>query len=216
MSQHAKVRACAWSTLGVVALAFLAACSDVRWVSISEVSATDSAATSLSIFIDACIDVPAPRVIETDTEVHVFVDLKNDYSADQLSCMSGAEAQLAQPIGTRKVIDDRTNVVIPVTWTAVVPRAHLAGSVRELLGTDADATVTAWLIVDQSGSAVLCDDLPAAATTCPSVTMAVDWDTGGTTPPTDLQQRGSVTVSAGPVTLHGSLKVDVLFVGIEP
>ena len=63
------------------------------------------------------------------------------------------------------------------------PVPHLAGSVRQLLGRDADATVTAWLLIDASGAGVLCDDLPPGATARSSPTMQVDWTAGGVAPP---------------------------------
>lgn len=46
--------------------------------------------------------------------------------------------------------------------------------------------------------------------------MPVDWAAGNTTPPTDLVNRGSVSVSSGPITLKGSLKADVLYVEVTP
>ncbi len=76
--------------------------------------------------------------------------------------------------------------------------------------------MTAWLMIDPSGVAVLCDELPNGATACPTVTMGVDWATGGISPPTDLLPRGDVTVSVGAISLHGSLKSDILYVGVTP
>ena len=110
------MRTSASTALLVLASLFVAGCSAVHWVSITNVEATDRSSTSLGITIDACSQVPAPRVVESDTEVHLLVDLKFDYGADQKLCAGGALVRLAQPIGTRQVIDDRTGVVIPVTW----------------------------------------------------------------------------------------------------
>ena len=132
------------------------------------------------------------------------------------SCLGGAIVHLSQPNGARKVVDDRRNQTIPITWSPILPPVHLAGSVAELLGKEGDATVTAWLLIDRSGVAVLCDDLPSVATACPTVTMSVDWETSGIARPTNLLRRGDVMVSAGAITLHGSLKSDILYVGVTP
>ena len=190
--------------------------SDVRWVSINRVDAAGASATELSVQIDVCAVVPYPRVVESATEVHLLIDLKMDYSS-QKACVSAVDVHLAQPIGNRKVIDDRHHRQIPVTSTPpITPVPHLTGSVHQLLGRDADATVTAWLLIDASGAGVLCDDLPPEATVCSSPTMQVDWTAGGLAPPTDLPKRANVSVSAGLVTLEGSLKDDTLYVGVKP
>ena len=206
------------TVLFVAAAMLLGGCSQVRWVAITTAIATDPAATSLTISIDGCVggaDLPNPRVIESETEVHLLIDLKLDYG-DMKACISGTIVHLAQPIGTRRLIDDRSHRAIPVTWSPITTPVHLAGSVHELLGQEGDATVTAWLLIDRSGVAVLCDELPSNSTTCPTATMGVDWETGGGTRPTDLHNRGDSMVSAGPISLHGSLKADTLFVGVVP
>ena len=120
------------------------------------------------------------------------------------------------PLGSRKVIDDRHHREIAVTWTPITQPAQLAGSVSELLGHEGAASITAWLFIDQSGAAVLCDDLPDNATTCASPSISIDWATGNATPSTDLVKRGTSSVSAGPITLSGSLKDNTLYVGVEP
>jgi hypothetical protein len=203
------------TALVVAAALILGGCSQVRWVSITAATATGPASTSLTINIDGCADMPDPRVVESDTEVHLLIDLKLDYG-NMKSCLGGTIVHLARPIGARKVVDDRRHRAIPVTWSPITAPVHLVGSVHELLGHEGDAAVTAWLLIDRSGVAVLCDDLPSNSTACPTATMGVDWETGGGTRPTDLHNRGDSMVSAGPISLHGSLKADTLFVGVVP
>ncbi len=105
----------------VAAALLLGACSQARWVAITAAIATDPAATSLTISIDGCVggaDLPNPRVVESETEVHLLINLKLDHD-NMKSCISGTIVHLAQPIGTRKLIDDRSHRAIPVTWSPI-------------------------------------------------------------------------------------------------
>ena len=215
MGQSARVKSAAWSTVLGSGFVALAACSGVRWVTITEVAATDTDSTTLTVFIDACTEVPPPRVIETESEVHVLIDLKFDYSQDQKSCMSGAEIQLESPIGTRTVINDRHHTEIGITWYPTLTPPPVIGSVNNLIGQEGSATVTGWLVIDESGSAAMCDNLVDTATRCTSPFISIDWATGNAEPPTDLLARGTSSVSDGPITLTGSLKGNILFVGVE-
>ena len=191
--------------------------SGVRWVAITDVSAQVDLPTILHVGLDVCAQVPPARVVETATEVRLIVELQHDYSGPQLMCKSVLTVQLQQPIGGRKVIDDHHGRSVEVEMQdPPAPPAKLKGGVRDVLGKEGDATVTAWLLIDQAGAAVFCDDLPASAISCPTPTLAVDWEAGGATPPSDLVQRGPVRVSAAPITLRGSLKIDTLFVGVVP
>lgn len=204
------------TTLLVAVLLTLGSCGQERWVAITTATATDPSATLLGISIDGCADLPDPQVVETSTEIHLLVDLKLDYGADMSACLGGAIVHLSDPIGDRQVIDDRHHRQIPITWSPIVLPVQLAESVRDVLGRDGDATVTAWLLIDRSGVAVLCDDLPSDATSCPTTTIGVDWAAGGSARPTDLLQRGDTRVSSAAITLQGSLKSDILYVGITP
>jgi hypothetical protein len=191
--------------------------SGVRWVAITDVSARVDLPTVLHVGLDVCADVAPPRVVESATEVRLIFDTEHDYSGMQLMCQTVSTVQLQQPIGGRKVIDDHHGRSFEVAMQdPPAPPAKLTGGVRDVLGKEGDATVTAWLLIDQAGAAAFCDDLPASALSCPTPTLAVDWATGGATPPTDLVQRGPVRVSAAPITLRGSLKSDTLFVGVVP
>ena len=78
VGQSAQVKPQPWSTVLVAGSLLMTACSDVRWVTITQVSATDSESSSLSISIDACAEVPRPQVVESNTEVHVLINLKHD------------------------------------------------------------------------------------------------------------------------------------------
>jgi hypothetical protein len=105
--------------VAVVAIAALmvGGCTSARWVAITDATARDPSSTSFTINIDSCANVPDPRVVETDTEVHLLVDLRLD--SDTKACLSGAIVHLAQPIGKRIVIDDRRHQVVPMTWSPV-------------------------------------------------------------------------------------------------
>lgn len=94
------------AVLVMAAALMLGGCSQVRWVAITTATATDPASTSFTINIDGCANVPYPRVVESDTEVHLLIDLKLDYG-NMKACLGGAIVHLAQPIGARKVVDDR-------------------------------------------------------------------------------------------------------------
>ena len=191
--------------------------ADVRWVAITGVSARVDTPTILNVDYDMCAQVPPPRVIESTTEVRLIIDQQHDYSGPQPACLTIATVHLTEPIGGRNVIDEHYGRAFTVVLQdPPAPPATPTGGVREVLGQEGYATVTAWLLIDETGGAELCDDLPATASTCPTPALAVDWATGGATPPSDLVQRGAVRVSTGPITLRGSLKIDILFVGIVP
>ena len=190
---------------------------DVRWVAITGVSARVDAPTVLHVDYDVCAQVPPPRVIESANEVRLTIDFQHDYAGFQLACGTIATIQLAEPIGDRKVIDDHYGTAFTVVLQDPPPKpATPTGGVHDVLGQEGYATVTAWLLIDKTGAGKLCDNLPATASSCPTPTLAVDWKTSGAAPPTDLVQRGTVRVSTGPITLRGSLKIDILFVGIVP
>jgi hypothetical protein len=186
-------------------------------VAITGVSARVDIPAVLNVSYDVCDQVPQPRIVESATEVRLIIDKQHDYAGPQLACGTFATIQLAGPIGGRKVIDDHYSRAFTVALEdPPAPPATPTGGVRDVLGQEGYATVTAWLLIDQTGAAKLCDDLPATASACPTPTLAVDWATGGATPPPDLVQRGAVQVSTGPITLRGSLKVDILYVGLVP
>ena len=194
--------------------------SDVRWVGFSVGAYVDDPMT-LGCSFDACVpDGVHLLVIESDTEVRLRTDKQHDYAGPQLLCGEAGFVQLAQPLGSRQVIDDHTGlgVFVDLGVRPPVPTEPqpFAGRVRDVLGQEGDATVTGWLLVDQTGAAELCDDLPPTALTCPTPTIAVDWTYGGASRPSDLVQRGPVRVSTGPITLRGSLKIYILYVGIVP
>ena len=191
--------------------------SDVRWVAIADVSARVDLPTVLRVGLDVCADVAPPRVVESASEVRLIFDTEHDYAGMQLMCQTVSTVQLERPIGGRKVVDDHYGGSFDVFMEDPPgPPPTPTGGVRDVLGKEGFATVTAWLLIDQAGAAVLCDDLPASALSCPTSTLAVDWAAGGATPPTDLVQRGPVRASAAPITLRGSLKSDTLFVGVVP
>lgn len=100
-----------------IAALMLGGCSSSRWVAIIGATANDPASTSFTINIDGCGTLPNPRVVKTETEVRFLVDLKLD--GNTKGCLSGAIVHLVQPIGTRTVIDDRRQQVVPMTWSPV-------------------------------------------------------------------------------------------------
>ena len=205
-----------WLLVAATAAVALAGCDRTDWLSIGSALATDPSATTLQLMYDACASAQ-PVVSETNTEIHLRFDLKFDYGGEQAACIGSAVVHLKLPIGSRTVIDERHHKTVPLEWIPVaVPFPTFKGSVRELRGQEGGATLTAWLVVDAAGDAIMCDDLPPAATKCPGPTIAIDWASGGAQPPTNLVTRGSARVSNEPMTLHGSLKGDILYVGITP
>jgi hypothetical protein len=94
---------------------------------------------------------------------------------------------------------------LPAAW---------AGSVADVSGKYGKATVTGWLVIDSGGNATLCDQLDVNAHACAGPVMIVDWSTGNSQPPEDLVVRGDSRVSDGPITLTGTAKFDILYVGL--
>jgi hypothetical protein len=95
--------------------------------------------------------------------------------------------------------------VLPKAWT---------GQVADVFGKEGKAAVTGWLVIDGSGNATICDSLTNDGTGCSGPTMTVDWATGSSTPPTDLEAHGHSRVSTRPITLSGTAKYDVFYVGV--
>jgi hypothetical protein len=107
-------------------------------------------------------------------------------------------------------------VPLPISATAaapVVPGAWV-GTVSDVSGKYGRAVVTGWLVVDRTGIANICDDLPADATECSGPAFVVDWYAPDSGPPANLVVRGDSRVSAGPITLHGLVKDNTFSVGL--
>jgi hypothetical protein len=303
---------------------------------ITEVGAASPSSSVLTGGIDGCAS-PSPRVIESDTEIHLLVSVRFS-GGDEASCLGGFQVRLAQPIGSRKVIDDRRHVTLQVAfgvqiampvpswlpagwalldeggsgglsrstyakapggqsvtvevtssadgleqfrgaesegtttiqgrpaiwvhsiqepaasalllhddhWTLVVQDSDSSvghdvveriadslaplpisttagapvvpgawvGTVSEVSGKYGRAIVTGWLVIDSSGTANICDDLPADATECSGPTFVIDWYTPGSGPPASLVARGDSQVSPAPITLHGLVKENTFSVGL--
>ncbi|MBK5333907.1 MAG: hypothetical protein JJD93_18165 [Ilumatobacteraceae bacterium] len=105
---------------------------------------------------------------------------------------------------------------LPLSTAAFAPTVPGAwvGTISEVSGKYGRAVVTGWLVIDSSGSASICDDLPADATECSGPTFVIDWYTPGSGPPDGLVARGDTLVSAAPITLHGLVKDNTISVGL--
>lgn len=97
----------------------------------------------------------------------------------------------------------------------VTAPAPIAGSVAAVLGQEAPATVTGWLVVYPDVT-LLCDALSDDGASCAKDRIEVDFTYAPKERPTDLVAHGDVRVSPAPVTLTGSLKSDMLSVGVTP
>ena len=105
---------------------------------------------------------------------------------------------------------------LPLSMAAFAPTVPGAwvGTISEVSGKYGRAVVTGWLVIDSSGTASICDDLPADATECSGPTFVIDWYTPGSGPPDGLVARGDTLVSAAPITLHGLVKDNTISVGL--
>ncbi|MFM2070743.1 MAG: hypothetical protein RLZZ623_1006 [Actinomycetota bacterium] len=97
--------------LAAVCLIALASCGGSHWVQIIGANADSPNATVVTVGLGICVanpaSIPQPSVIESSTEVHVRVAVKQD-DGDEASCASLQAIKLASPIGDRVVVDDRT------------------------------------------------------------------------------------------------------------
>ena len=126
---------------------------------ITEVSAASRSSSILTGGIDGCA-TPVPRVIESDTEIHLLVNVRFS-GGDEKACLGGFQVRLAQPIGSRKVIDDRRHVTLPVAFGV-----QIAMPVPSWLP-------AGWAVVDEGGFEGLSRSTYAKAPGEQSVTVVV-------------------------------------------
>jgi hypothetical protein len=104
----------------------------------------------------------------------------------------------------------------PLTGAPTVPDVpgRLTGSVTELIGREGAATVTGWLVLSSGGTYQLCDTVDREPTLrCAGPTFTVDtsfthWDP----PPTTAAGGGRISIDR--VTVSGSLKGEILYLGV--
>lgn len=104
----------------------------------------------------------------------------------------------------------------PLTGEATVPdiAGRLVGSVAQLAGQEGAATLTGWLVVAADGSYRLCETVertPKLRCTGPSLEVDATfthWD------PPPLTPVGDGRVSVEPITVAGSLKGEILYIGV--
>jgi hypothetical protein len=192
----------------------LASCGP-DWVQVYSVTAPEVGSATITLDYGICAHMPPSKVVESDTEVRITT-MKKEQTGSTASCGAFENITLSKPIGARTVVDERRHRTVPITFVGTPVPVHLMGSVHDVIDNEGDATVTATLIIDPSGAAVLCDDLPPIWTSCVSAPLRVDWAAGNAKPPTGLTKRGAYSVSAGPITLSGSLKANTLYVGVTP
>lgn len=187
-----------------------------QWVHVVSATAENSAATVVMLAFDACVLNAPVTVTETDTEVRVSVDRRWDPDGDNLACLSGQKIDLQSPLGSRLIVDAHGGSEVPITIASPpTPPTPISGSVADVVGQQAPATVTGWLVVYE-GLSLLCDDLSDDGTSGVSASIEVDFSYSPDEQPTDLVTRGEVRVSRHKVTFTGSLKYNFLYVGVTP
>lgn len=209
------IRRCGLAAM-VAVLVVLVGCDATRGVRITSASAAGPGSTTVSVTIDACWLGPKSSIRrrESSTQIHLLIPLEVPIGGDSNACAGGASVQLEAPIGSRVLIDDRTGMQIPIS-PVPAPPSPIVGTVDDVRGHEAMATVTGWVVITMDGSAQMCDTLTRTGTACASVPIALDWSTGGASMPTSLDRRDGSRVSHEPLTLSGSLKDNTLYVGVS-
>ena len=151
---------------------------------ITEVSAASPSSSILTGGIDGCAS-PTPRVIESDTEIHLLVSVRFS-GGGAPACLGGFQVRLAQPIGSRKVIDDRRHVTLPVAFGVQV-----ATPVPSWLP-------DGWTLIDEGGSAGIARSRYAKTLGGPSVTVEVNSSADGLEQFRGAESEGSATIQFRP------------------
>ncbi len=96
------------------------------------------------------------------------------------------------------------------TPTIDAPRT---GTVGELIDYEGPTILTGWVSIDATEHAQFCESLKNDGG-CKGATVDIDWSTGSATPPTDLIANGDRKVSDRALTLAGTLKGRMFYVGL--
>lgn len=173
-----------WTVLGVVGMVVCLGSCGRGWMQITEVAAASPSSSTLTGGIDGCAS-PQPRVIESDTEIHLLVSVRFN-GGDEKACLGGFRIQLAQPIGSRKVIDDRRHVALPVIFGV-----HIALPVPLWLP-------AGWTLIDEGGSEGTTRSTYAKAQGGPSVAVELTSSTDGLEQFRGAATEGTPTVQGRP------------------
>jgi hypothetical protein len=113
----------------------------------------------------------------------------------------------------QEIADGLTPLPFAATIEAPTIDPPRAGTVAELIDYEGPANLTGWLTMDSAGHAQFCESL-AGDGGCEGATVDVDWATGNAAPPTDLIADGDRRVSDRALTLAGTLKGRMFYVGL--
>ena len=151
---------------------------------ITEVGAASPSSSILTGGIDGCAS-PSPRVIESDTEIHLLVSVRFS-GGDEAACLGGFQVRLAQPIGQRQVIDDRRHVTLPVAFGV-----RIAMPVPSWLP-------AGWAVIDEGGFEGVSRSTYAKAPGGQSVTVEVTSSADGLEQFRGADSEGSATIQGRP------------------
>lgn len=98
------------ASLVVLGLA-LAGCTSERDANIKDVHMAPGE-TRIRLLVDTCNARHKSHVVESSTEVRVTVRARNEENGD---CADAVEITLTAPLGTRPLIDESDDEVVPVT-----------------------------------------------------------------------------------------------------
>ena len=173
-----------WPVVGVVGMVVCLGSCGRGWMQITEVGAASPSSSILTGGIDGCAS-PSPRVIESDTEIHLLVNVRFS-GGDEQACLGGFQVRLAQPIGSRKVIDDRRHVTLPVAFGVQIAMPA------------ASWLPDGWTLIDEGGSAGIARSTYSKALGGPSVTVEVVSSADGLEQFRGAELDGTVTVQDRP------------------
>lgn len=113
----------------------------------------------------------------------------------------------------QRIADGLTTLPFASTIDAPTIDAPRTGTVAELIDYEGPVILTGWLSIDSTGHAQLCESL-ANNGRCKGMTVDIDWSTGSATPPGGLKSNGDRKVSDRALTLPGTLKGRLFYVGL--
>jgi hypothetical protein len=113
----------------------------------------------------------------------------------------------------QRIADGLTTLPFAPTIDTPTIEAPRSGTVAELIDYEGPTILTGWLSMDAAEHAQLCESLKNDGK-CKGATVEIDWSTGSATPPTDLIANGDRKVSDRALTLAGTLKGRMFYVGL--
>jgi hypothetical protein len=113
----------------------------------------------------------------------------------------------------QRIADGLTTLPFAPTIDAPTIDAPKTGTVAELIDYEGPTILTGWLSIDATEHAQFCEALKNDGR-CNGATVDIDWSSGSATPPTDLISRGDRKVSDRALTLAGTLKGRMFYVGL--